>query len=108
MLDLKTVKNYLRVDYEEDDLFINSLIAMAEEFLFTFTKKVEEFSDKHDNLRSSNSDYELYSEGQIYLADMYCLALISEMYNNRGLTVKEAENKIRYVMQNILNQLRYD
>ena len=89
MLDLDKVKNYLRVDYADDDAIIETYIIATEKFLKTLCEKDEFEEDKQE------------------LAEIYMLAMISELYNNRNLTVDKAEQRVRTIMQSILNQLRY-
>lgn len=110
MLTLDNVKNYLRIetDIKEDDEFLKMLINVSEEFLYDLTKKVDEDSQKYEDLMYvQNIKPKTYSEYQSKLADMYMLALISEMYENRELTSENADRKVRLVYSCILNQLRY-
>ena len=48
-----------------------------------------------------------FEEDKQELAEIYMLAMISELYNSRNLTVDKAEQRVRTIMQSILNQLRY-
>lgn len=88
MLDINTVKNYLKVDFDDDDAFINMLIKSSYIYLQNATSK--DFSN------SNNS-----------LADLFCMSLVKECYDNRDLTVVKAADKLRHVMQSILLQLNY-
>ena len=89
MLDLDKVKNYLRVDYADDDAIIETYIIATEKFLKKLCEKNEFEEDKQE------------------LAEIYMLAVINELYNSRNLTVDKAEQRVRTIMQSILNQLRY-
>ena len=89
MLYLDKVKNYLRVDYADDDAIIETYIIATEKFLKTLCEKDEFEEDKQE------------------LAEIYMLAVINELYNSRNLTVDKAEQRVRTIMQSILNQLRY-
>lgn len=89
MLNLGKVKNYLKVDYADDDAIIETYIIATEKFLKTLCEKDEFEEDKQE------------------LAEIYMLAVISELYNSRNLTVDKAEQRVRTIMQSILNQLRY-
>ena len=89
MLNLDKVKNYLRVDYADDDAIIETYIIATEKFLKTLCEKDEFEEDKQE------------------LAEIYMLAVINELYNSRNLTVDKAEQRVRTIMQSILNQLRY-
>ena len=48
-----------------------------------------------------------FEEDKQELAEIYMLAVINELYNSRNLTVDKAEQRVRTIMQSILNQLRY-
>ena len=89
MLNLDKVKNYLKVDYADDDAIIETYIIATEKFLKTLCEKDEFEEDKQE------------------LAEIYMLAVINELYNSRNLTVDKAEQRVRTIMQSILNQLRY-
>ena len=89
MLNLDKVKNYLKVDFDDDDAIIETYIIATEKFLKTLCEKDEFEEDKQE------------------LAEIYMLAVISELYNSRNLTVDKAEQRVRTIMQSILNQLRY-
>lgn len=89
MLYLDKVKNYLKVDYNDDDAIIETYIIATEKFLKTLCEKDEFEEDKQE------------------LAEIYMLAVINELYNSRNLTVDKAEQRVRTIMQSILNQLRY-
>ena len=89
MLNLDKVKNYLKVDYADDDVIIETYIIATEKFLKTLCEKDEFEEDKQE------------------LAEIYMLAMLNELYNSRNLTVDKAEQRVRTIMQSILNQLRY-
>ena len=89
MLNLDKVKNYLKVDYNDDDAIIETYIIATEKFLKTLCEKNEFEEDKQE------------------LAEIYMLAMINELYYSRNLTVDKAEQRVRTIMQSVLNQLRY-
>ena len=89
MLNLDKVKNYLKVDFDDDDIIIETYIIATEKFLKKLCEKNEFEEDKQE------------------LAEIYMLAMINELYNSRNLTVDKAEQRVRTIMQSILNQLRY-
>lgn len=65
MLTLGEVKEYLRVDFEDDDALISSLMAVADDYLKA----------------SVGTGYDKESER----AKILSLILISDLYDNRGL-----------------------
>lgn len=77
----------MRVDFIEDDVYIQTLINVAEEYLKNATGVIFD---------STNN-----------LARLYCLVLISDMYENRAYTTDKVSERIRISMQSILTQLQY-
>jgi len=86
IVTLEEAKLYLRVDGDDDDVLITSLIQAAEEYIKNATGKTFD---------SSNS-----------LAKLLCLVLITDWYENRAQTDKISE-KYRFTVQTILGQLKY-
>ena len=81
-MDLSTVKDFLKVDFEDDDSYILFLIDVAKEY-------ITDSLGVYDNTRQK----------QKYLL----LTLIQDMYNNRSYTVKEDE-KTRLIIRSIVLQ----
>lgn len=81
-MDLSTVKDFLKVDFEDDDSYILFLIDVAKEY-------ITDSLGFYDNTRQK----------QKYLL----LTLIQDMYNNRSYTVKEDE-KTRLTIRSIVLQ----
>lgn len=84
MVDLKKAKDFLRIDYEEDDEFIRSLIAASKIYL---ENACGEFSSNE-------------------LTDLAQLILVEHWNDNRTLvgTVSEA---IKHSVDEIIFQMRY-
>lgn len=106
-MNLIQVKEYLRIDHEEDDVHLQFLINTSESLLFNLTKKVNKNSILYHKLMGCGQVVETYTEHQELLADSYRLALIAEMYENRGLTAEGANNKIKPIYSSILANLMY-
>lgn len=91
ILTLEEAKEFLKVDYEDEDRFIQSLIGASEEYLKNATGK--EFNDNNQ------------------LAKLYCRVLINEWFRDRALTVTgngaNVSDKVRYTLQSILMQLKH-
>lgn len=88
ILTLKETKDFLKIDYEDEDEYIKELINASEQYLKNATGK--EFD-------SNNS-----------LAKLYCKVLISDWYDNREYVEENKVSKrVRFTMQSILNQLLY-
>ncbi|WP_133016916.1 head-tail connector protein [Clostridium cuniculi] len=88
IIELKDAKNFLKVDYDDEDSIIEDLIISAEMYLKNATGK--EFTNENK------------------LAVLYCKVLITDWYNNRELMHQKNESdKVRYTLQSILLQLKY-
>lgn len=88
IMDLDDAKAFLKVDYNDEDLTIESLIMASEMYLKNATGK--EFTNKNQ------------------LAVLYCKVLINEWFSNRELMEgKDVSEKVRFTLQSILLQLQY-
>ena len=88
IMDLDDAKAFLKVDYNDEDLTIGSLIMASEMYLKNATGK--EFTNKNQ------------------LAVLYCKVLINEWFSNRELMEgKDVSEKVRFTLQSILLQLQY-
>lgn len=86
-MDIKELKEYLRIDFEEDDMLLRSLLSAAEEYLYNAGIKID------------------------YKKPLYRLAiklLVKHWYDNRDCVVAgNVNNKLEYSLNAILTQLRY-
>jgi len=87
LITLEETKQYLRVETDEDDALITSLINAAETYLTNATGNT--FDDTN------------------HLARLFCLVLVTDWYENRGLTVGKVGPEIRPVINSLLAQLSY-
>lgn len=86
IVDLEETKQYLRIDDNESDVLLNSLINAAEEYLKNATG--HEFDESN------------------HLARIFCWILISDWYENREY-IGKASDKIRPIIESMLAQLKY-
>lgn len=107
-MKLKEVKDYLRIDFAEDDEYLQFLIDASESLLFSLTNKLEQNSSLYTELARCGQSVETYTAHQVKLSRLYRLAVIAEMYENRGLTVEGANDKVRLIYSSILTHLIYD
>lgn len=105
-MKLEEIKQYLKIDYEDDDLLIDNFnkasIAYLEPILNINYNKV--LYNNFYELLESNKDRRLS------MVNIYILAMIKEMYDNRGLTINStvrASEKLKYTMSHIINSLQY-
>ena len=88
IVTLSEAKSWLRVDYDDDDDDIQSLIDSGEAYLYNAT------GVSYDNTNP--------------LAKLFCRVLIKEWYEDRGLMVDyKCSDKCRFTLQSILMQLQY-
>lgn len=87
ILSLEEVKEWLRVDHDEDDASIEHLIKASEQYLRNATGK--EFDDSNE------------------LAKQFCLFLISDWYENRQLKGEKVGERVRTIISSMLVQLQY-
>lgn len=87
LIALEETKQYLRVDTDVDDTLIASLINAAESYLTNATGKT------FDNTNP--------------LARLFCLVLVVDWYENRGLSAGKVGDGIRPVISSMLAQLNY-
>lgn len=88
IVTLEETKKYLRIDDNESDILITSLMNAAEEYLKNAT------GNQFDNTNS--------------LAKLFCLVLITDWFENReySYTGKVSE-KVRPIIESMLTQLKY-
>ena len=86
-MTLNEVKNWLKVDFDDDDDFITLLIAAAQEYVTDALGKCDE---------------------NIARVRLLMLVIISEMYEKRALTVNSdsTNTKVQYTIRSIINQLQ--
>lgn len=87
---LEYIKNYLRVDYDEDDELIELLIGSAKEYII---------------------DAIGYYDEDISRMKLLVAILCCEWYNNRGYvntsSTQTVSENIKRTVESMLNQLRY-
>lgn len=86
-VELKTVKDYLRVDFDEDDTIIEMLIESADRWICGAVGEQYDRTDKR--------------------AELLALLLISDMYDNRTMSEKTGTNA-RKLIDDICTQLRLE
>lgn len=95
MLDLARVKEHLRIDIDDEDLYLKSLISMSQ----AYTKEA-----------CDNFDY-LYDKDQTFtdLADQYMLSLIYERYMSRDAFIEQKKAVLgsSYLLRSMITQLQF-
>ena len=85
-MDIKLVKEFLTIDYDDEDNYIEFLIQVAKEYI--------------------KNSVTVYDENRA-LIRMLILAIVSDLYRNRAYTIDEKEEK-SYVIKSILLQLQLE
>lgn len=89
-IDLDMVKNYLRIDHEDDDVMLNLMLSAAKNYIQSYLNK--KFSD----FESEGSIPEEFS--------IACLALVSHWYEKREIqSEKTAKDELAYVFSGLLD-----
>jgi len=92
MLTVDEVKLYLRVDFADDDNLINLLISNAETYL---RDSIEDYDRKVANDSFKNK------------AKLAMLVLIADWYDNRNFTTSKVEERTKYTIQSLIQQMKY-
>ena len=87
MVTLKDVKSYLHIDFDDDDDILQGLILTADEYL----------------RGAVNPNYDTMSER----AKMLSLVVISDLYDNRGISDKASGN-VRKLVEDFSLQLKLE
>lgn len=90
-MELSAVKNYLRIDFDDDDLFLKMSIAAAEAYL---EAAIDDYEQKLKNKKFKSK------------ADICLLALVQNMYDNRMLIDKDSRD-LSYTIRSMISQLQY-
>lgn len=86
-MDLERVKQHLRVDYDEDDVYISNLIDVSEIYIESCVGEQYKTDTK-----------------AVKLADLLQLKLIQDMYDNRGTEIANKTKK-DMIVTTILDKL---
>lgn len=78
------VKEVIRVDFDDDDDYINLLIDVAREYI---TSAVGECNENKARVR------------------LLILVIVSELYRNREFSVDKVSSKAQYTIRSIITQL---
>ena len=87
MVTLPQVKGYLKIEFDEDDIFINQLIETSETYIDSMVGEAYKTDTK-----------------AVKLADLLQLKLISDMYEQRGTEVQNNTKQDR-IAASILDKL---
>lgn len=87
VVSVEEAKQHLRVDSDEEDIYIQSIIAASEEFIKNATGRTFDETSK--------------------LAKVVILLMIADMYENRTMSVDKVGTKTRDIVSMMLVQLSY-
>lgn len=86
--NLKEVKSFMKIDFDDDDDEIQDCIDAAEEYLYQATGKKFDSENK--------------------LAKRYCKVLANDWYKDKSLMQdKKTTEKVKFTLQSIMTQLKY-
>ncbi|WP_353096227.1 head-tail connector protein [Tissierella praeacuta] len=92
MINLQETKEWLRVDYDEDDTQIQLLIDTAETYL---RDSIDDFDIKLVNDKFKNK------------AKLVMLVLVTNWYDNREFTELNVDEKVRYTINSLIQQMKH-
>ncbi len=92
MIDLNYVKQFLRVDFNDDNLYIELCIKAAEEYV---KNSVGKPVIKEDGTLDEDNP----------LVKLLLLNLCVDMYERRSFTIDKMSEKVRYTVRSIIRQL---
>ena len=92
IIDLQEAKEWLRIDYDDDNSQIQLLIENAEDYL---RDSVDDFDIKVDNDKFKNK------------AKLAMLVLITNWYDNREFTELDVDEKTRYTIHSLMQQMKH-
>ncbi len=86
-MGLQQVKQFLRVDFDDDDSYIILLIDVAKEYIIDAVGKYDETSARYKLL---------------------LLNIVSTLYENREYTIDKTNEKVAYTLKSIILQLQLE
>ena len=84
-MELDIIKNYLHIDFEDDDEYIELLIDVAKEYIIDAVGKYDDTIARHKLL---------------------LLNIISTLYENRQYTIDKNNEKVAYTLHSMVMQLQ--
>ena len=88
LIEVEAAKSFLRVDYNDDDDYIQELIEAAEKYI------------------GGAMDRPVNREDPRVL--LLCKVLVKDWYDNRNFMARQPSEKVRHTVQTILTQLKYE
>ncbi|MGO5072345.1 head-tail connector protein [Clostridium sporogenes] len=92
ILTLNETKNYLRIDYDDEDIILQLCIDNAEEYI---RDAIDDFDNKIQIERFQRK------------AKLLAMMLIQDMFDNRELMTKDNE-KYKYIARSFITQMRFN
>lgn len=86
-MNLTLVKNFLRIDMDEDDEYLNLLIEAAKEYIIDAIGVCDEEKPR---------------------VKLLMLNIIASLYETRQFTIEKANEKVQYTLKSMLMQLQLD
>lgn len=88
IIKVEAAKSFLRVDYNDDDDYIQEIIKAAEKYIEGALNKPVNPEDPRVLL--------------------LCKVLVKDWYDNRSFMARQTSEKVRHTVQTILTQLKYE
>lgn len=95
ILNLQEAKEWLRIDYDEDNAQIQLLIDTAETYL-------RDSIDNFDTKLANDTDGSFKNKAKLVM-----LVLITNWYDSRDFTELDVDEKVRYTITSLMKQMSY-
>jgi len=91
-ITLEEVKEALRIDYEDEDYFLNLCIRTAEGYL-----------------RDAIEGYDVKIKEQSFAnkAKLVIIMITQDLFDNRGYSTDKQSEKVKYILQSFMAQMRW-
>lgn len=86
-MDKTLVKNFLRIDIDDDDEYIQLLIEVAKEYITAAVGQCEESKPR---------------------VKLLMLNIIATLYENRSFTIDKSNEKVQYALRTMIMQLQLE
>lgn len=86
-MDITLVKNFLRIDIDDDDEYIKLLVEVAKEYIGAAIGKYDESKPR---------------------VKLLTLNIIADLYETRQYTIDKSNEKVQYALQSMLMQLQIE
>ena len=89
---MEEVKEALKIDYEDEDTFLNLCLEAAKSHL---KNAIDDFETKLTNEKFFNQ------------AKLVIIMTVQDMFDNRSYTTEKQSEKVKFIIQSLIAQMRW-